>query len=84
MEQDGERMAEMEVAVSGKNVIVYHTEVVPALQGKGASSKLLAALVDYARQHEYKIIALCPYVHAQFTKHPDQYGDVWNRNWKEK
>jgi uncharacterized protein len=42
---------------------------------------LLSTMVDYAREHKLKVIALCPYVHAQFERHPDKYSDIWNKNW---
>jgi uncharacterized protein len=38
-------------------------------------------MVDYAREHKLKVIPLCPYVNAQFRRHPDQYQDVWNKTW---
>ena len=27
------------------------------------------------------IFALCPYVLAQFKRHPGQYGDIWGKEW---
>jgi len=38
-------------------------------------------MVDYARSYNLKVIALCPFVSAQFKKHPEQYADIWNQNW---
>jgi hypothetical protein len=35
-------------------------------------------MVDYARKNKLKVIPLCPYVHAQFKRHPKEYADVWN------
>jgi len=81
IEEEGERLAEMVVAVSGSNLTVFHTEVAARLQGKGIAGQLLAKMVEYARQHRLKVIALCPYVNAQFKRRPEQYADVWNRDW---
>ena len=82
IEDGANRLAEMAVAISDGNLIVYHTEVSDALRGKGIAQKLLDTMVDYARKNELKVVALCPYVHAQFKKHPEKYGDIWNRSWR--
>lgn len=81
LEDGGERLAEMSIGISGANLTVYHTQVSDGLKGKGVAAKLLSSMVDYARGHNLKVIALCPYVHAQFTRHKDQYGDIWNQDW---
>jgi predicted GNAT family acetyltransferase len=81
IEVDGQRKAEMEIGISGSNLTVYHTEVADELQGQGIAAKLLTTMVEYAREHKLKIIPLCPYVQAQFKRHPDTYADVWNQHW---
>ena len=82
VERDGERLAEMVIAVDNQNVTVYHTEVSEKLKGQGVASKLLSTMVDYARKHRLKVIALCPYVGVQFKRHPELYTDVWNHHWR--
>ena len=81
IETDGERLAEMAIAISGDNLTVFHTHVNDSLQGQGVASELLATMVAYARSNNKKVIALCPYVSAQVQRHPDQYADIWNRTW---
>lgn len=81
IDEDGERLAEMAIGITGQNLIVYHTEVSPKLRGKGVGQQLLDKMVEYAREHDLKVVPLCPYVHSQFEKHSDQYGDIWNRHW---
>jgi predicted GNAT family acetyltransferase len=81
IEEQHERIAEMEIGIAGSNLTVYHTEVADKLKGQGIAGKLLSTMVDYARAHNLKVIALCPYVLAQFKRHPEQYADVWNQNW---
>jgi uncharacterized protein len=77
---DGEgQIGEMEISISGQNLTVYHTEVATKAEGKGYAKKLLNAMVDHARSNHLKVIPLCPYVHAQFKRHPDEYADVWNK-----
>jgi predicted GNAT family acetyltransferase len=84
IDQAGERLAEMTISITGNNLTVFHTEVSEKLKGQGVASKLLSAMVDYARQHQLKVIALCPYVLAQFKRHPEEYKDVWNQHWHSK
>ena len=72
-----EQIAEMKIGISGNDLTVYHTEVLPKAEGRGLAKKLLLAMVDYARKNGLKVIALCPYVFAQFKRHPEEYADVW-------
>jgi uncharacterized protein len=81
IEAEGKRLAEMVIAISGSNITVYHTEVSEKLKGQGIASQLLSAMVDYTRKHQLKVIALCPYVSAQFKRHAVQYQDIWNQHW---
>lgn len=75
--EDEQQQGEMAVAIRGNLMTVYHTEVNPEAEGKGYAKQLLEAMVSYARQHQLKVLPLCPYVHAQFKKHPDVYTDIW-------
>ena len=74
-----EQMGEMVVGISGSNLTVYHTEVLTKAEGKGYAKKMLNAMADYARANHLKVIPLCPYVHAQFKRHPEEYADVWSQ-----
>ena len=76
----GEQLGEMVVSISGKMLTVYHTEVGAESERKGLAKKMLYAMVDHARKSGMKVIPLCPYVHAQFKRHPNEYADVWNKD----
>ena len=84
IDQEGERLAEMVIRIADNNLTVYHTEVSDKLKGQGVATKLLSTMVAYAREHQLKVIALCPYVLAQFKRHPEEYKDVWNQHWHSK
>jgi predicted GNAT family acetyltransferase len=79
IEEDGEQLGEMEIAITKDNLIAYHTEVVPKAEGKGLAKTLLEHMVEYARTNNLKVIALCPYVNAQFKRHKEMYADVWEQ-----
>jgi predicted GNAT family acetyltransferase len=75
-----------ELAVDGQIAATYyevadgvitfvHTEVPPALGGKGIGSKLIRGALDQVRQDGLKVVAQCPFVKAFIEKHPD-YQDL--------
>ena len=76
-EKEGKHLGEMIISISDEILTVYHTEVLPEIEGKGIAKKLVEAMVDYVRAHQLKIIPLCPYVSAVFNKNPEKYKDVW-------
>lgn len=82
IEENGERLAEMVIAIIGERLVVYHTEVSDKLRGQGIAAKLLEQMVSYARANHLKVVPLCPYVHAQFKRHAELYKDIWDQNWK--
>ena len=74
-----EKIAFLEISTSGDIIIAAHTEVLPKAEGKGLAKQLLAELVRYAREHSLKVMPLCPYVHAQFKRQPEQFADIWHK-----
>ena len=68
--------AEMTYTKSGAStIIIDHTLVPDAFRGQGIGLKLVERAVADARAAGKKIIALCPFVAAQFRRHPE-WGDV--------
>lgn len=80
IEENGERIAEMVVGISGKDMSVYHTQVAEKLEGQGIGKMLIDAMTDYARKNELKVIPLCTYVQAQFKRHSEKYEDIWKKD----
>lgn len=80
IKNDDKQIAKMVIGIFGKDLTVYHTEVLPEAEGKGLATQLLKAMVDYARTNQLKVIALCPYVYAQFKRHPNEYEDIWKNH----
>lgn len=79
IKEEGEKLAEMVMDVSGNTMTVYHTEVSPEAEGSGLAKLLLNAMTDHARQHLLTVVPLCVFVHAQFRRHPDLYSDIWQK-----
>ena len=49
-------------------IIIDHTEVEPAFEGKGVGKKMLFKIVDMARERDIKVIPLCPFAASMFKK----------------
>lgn len=75
----GERIGEMDIAVKEKDLIVYHTEVDDKDEGKGYAKQMLDAMVNYAREQHLQVVPFCPFVTAQFERHPEEYADIWTK-----
>lgn len=56
------------VWVGTDKFIIDHTEVLPEFGGRGFGMKLVMAAVEYAREHQLKIIPLCPYAKSIFDR----------------
>ncbi|WP_316832096.1 GNAT family N-acetyltransferase [Pedobacter aquatilis] len=79
---DDEKAGKMDIAIIDGTLVVYHTEVDEKFGGKGFAKLLLEKLVGYAREQDIKILPLCPYVHAEFNRHPEKYQDIWQKDVK--
>jgi uncharacterized protein len=69
-------VAKMLVGISDNMLNAYHTEAM--IEGKGYAKKIFEAMITHGRKHHLKVIPYCPYVIAQFKRHPEQYADIWN------
>ena len=76
MEDDGKEIALMHYIFSGPaKMIIDHTEVNEAYEGKGLGLQLVKAGVAYAREHHMKILPLCPFAKKIFDITPS-FADV--------
>lgn len=48
-----------------------HTGVPDSMAGKGVARALLAFMLEDARASGFRILPLCPYVQAQYARHPE-------------
>jgi uncharacterized protein len=72
LEIDGE-LAFIEYKLRDNALFLIHTEVPAALEGKGAGSAIVQKALQYAKDHHYKIIPICPFVQSYLRKHQE-----WN------
>ena len=52
-----------------------HTEAPASMRGTGAAMALVEHMIGDARASGFKIVPICPYVLAQYRKHPE-WSDV--------
>jgi predicted GNAT family acetyltransferase len=60
---------------AGNVLLVPHTEVPRAVEGKGYGSALVKGVLEHARANGLKVRPLCPFVTAYMQRHPE-YEDV--------
>lgn len=49
---------------------LIHTEVPPALEGRGIAARLVQAALDHAQTRGLKVLPRCSYVRAYMRRHP--------------
>ena len=55
----------------GEVLVLHHTEVPPALEGRGIAAALVAAALAWARSEGLRVRPLCSYVAAYMRRHPE-------------
>lgn len=59
----------------GDTLVYDHTIVPQELGGRGIGSKLVKHALDYAREHDKKVVPQCSFVSSYISKHPE-YKDL--------
>lgn len=72
---DGELTGHAEYQLRSDRMLITHTEVDPALQGRGLAGTLARGALDAARAGGRRVIPLCSYVADYIRKHPE-YADL--------
>lgn len=49
---------------------LIHTEVAPAVEGRGIAARLVQAALDHAAAHGLKVQPRCSYVRVYMQRHP--------------
>lgn len=76
IEVDGKEVAEMHYIYADKHkLIIDHTEVSIAYEGRGLGKQLLGALVKFVRENNIKVVPLCPFAKGVFDR-VEEYRDV--------
>ena len=54
-------------------LFLIHTEVPESMEGKGVGSAIIQKTLQYAKDNNYKIVPICPFVQSFLKRHPE-----WN------
>jgi uncharacterized protein len=55
---------------------IWHTEVPPAMRGRGVASELAQSAFEYAKQHQLRVDVICPLAADFLSKHPEYSSSV--------
>jgi predicted GNAT family acetyltransferase len=69
-------LALVEYERSPGRIAFTHTEVPPALEGRGVASALAKHVLQFARDNQLKVIPLCPFISGYIRKHRADYADI--------
>jgi predicted GNAT family acetyltransferase len=61
----------LDYSVRGDVMTIVHTEVDPALEGKGVAGRLVQAALDHARASGLKVVPVCEYAASYMERHPE-------------
>lgn len=71
---DEQGTGELRYNIIGSQIILEHTEVSPALRGRGVATSLARAALEYARANELTVIPVCPFVIGYLARHPEYHN----------
>lgn len=76
-QEDTQQAGEVSYYHSGTHTLVLdHTQVAPAFQGRQLGQQLVDQVAGYARENGLKVVPQCPYAKKLFEK-SDVYQDIW-------
>jgi predicted GNAT family acetyltransferase len=52
-------------------LVLVHTEVPPALSGRGIAGQLAKTALEFARDGHLRVVPECPFVKAYLARHPE-------------
>jgi predicted GNAT family acetyltransferase len=61
----------LDYALRGDVMTLVHTEVDPALEGRGVAGALVKAALDHARANGLKVDPQCPYAASYMERYPE-------------
>ena len=68
---DGEAAGYLEYQLSPGEILLIHTEIDEAYEGKGLGSVLVRHVLDDARERGLAVLPLCPFLRSWIGRHED-------------
>jgi uncharacterized protein len=76
-----DELAYLEYRYYKNEVALMHTFVPQALEGNRIASTLAHYALEWAKEHQKKVIVYCPFVAAYLKKHTE-YNSMINKNYR--
>ncbi len=70
----GDSLASCDYRQEGQVLVLHHTEVPAALQGKGVAAVVVQAALGWAREQGLRVRPTCSYVASYMRRHPDTHA----------
>jgi hypothetical protein len=68
------KLSKLDYLRDGKNFVIMHVGVHPALRGQGVAGKIVEAALEYARENSLRVLPMCSYAAAYIRRRPDYVG----------
>ena len=65
------QLSVLEYTFKNYRLFLARTEVPPVFQNEGLGTKLAHAALEYARQNDFTVVAICPFVKEYVGSHPE-------------
>jgi predicted GNAT family acetyltransferase len=79
----GDETAFSEYVIHDGAIVLPHTVVPPAFEGRGVGSALAKAALGYAREQGLAVKPVCPFIAGYIGKHPE-WADIVDPKFREK
>lgn len=75
-----QKLAVATVDVGTDLITVHRIRIFSRVGAKRLARILFEEVVGYARAHALKVVTIAGYARNQFSKHPQHYADLWEKN----
>ncbi len=65
------KLAMLIYSTSGNLMLMLHTEVPPAFEGRGIAGKMARAALEYAMEKNYTVRSYCTFTTTYIERHPE-------------
>ena len=66
----GAATAVLQYRLKGDRISLVHTGVPESLAGRGIGAALAKTALEYAKDHQLRVVVICPYVKEYVKNHP--------------
>jgi uncharacterized protein len=71
LDVDGQVVGEILYRRTRDRIALVHTEVSPAVEGRGLAGRLVAGALEDIRARGLHVVPICPFVRAYIRRHPE-------------